>query len=158
VDSQEIDMNVTQDFVACSPDELKALMDGGTLTVYSVARPITADHPVDRSAPLATFTFASPAFGAASDGIESPVFAANPVPASSVGTPGFARARKADGTVIADFSAGPGDREIKFSEVSFSQGAPVKLTLFKFIAEGGWPEQPQYYDTRPRSGYPMPTT
>ena len=104
-------MNVTLDFVGCSLDELKALLDGGTLTVYSVARPLTADKPVERSGTLATFTFASPAFGEASDGLESPIFAANPVPASSVGTPGFARARKADGTVIADFSAGPGDRE-----------------------------------------------
>jgi hypothetical protein len=153
----EIGMNVTLDFVGRSLDDLKALLDGGTLTVYSVARPLTADKPVERSGTLATFTFASPAFAAASDGLESPIFAANPVPASSVGTPGFARARKADGTVIADFSAGPGDREIKFSEVSFSQGAPVKLTAFRFIAEGGWPERPEYYDTRPRSGYPMPT-
>ena len=151
-------MNVTTDLVACSLEELKALLDGGTLTVYSVARPITADHAVDRSGALATFTFASPAFAAAADGLENPVFAANPVPASSVGTPGFARARKADGTVVADFSAGPGNREIKFSEVSFSQGAPVKLVTFKIIAEGGWPEKPEYYDTRPRSGYPMPTT
>jgi hypothetical protein len=106
---------------------------------------------------LATFTFASPAFAAATDGVETPVFTANPIPASSVGTPGFARARKADGTVIADFSAGPGDREVKFSEVSFSQGAPVTITTFKFIAEGGWPERPEYYDTRPRTGYPMPS-
>ena len=150
-------MNVTMDLTACSLDELKALLDGGTLTVYSVARPLTADLPVERSGILATFTFASPAFGAAADGVENPVFTANPVPASSVGTPGFARARKADGTVVADFSAGPGDREIKFSEVSFSQGAPVKVAKFKFIAEGGWPERPEYYDTRPRTGYPMPT-
>ena len=150
-------MNVTTDFVACSLDELKALLDGGTLTIYSVARPITADQPVERSGVLATFTFASPAFGAAADGVENPLFAANPVPASSVGTPGFARARKADGTVVADFSAGPGDREIKFSEVSFSQGAPVRVATFKVIAEGGWPENPEYYDTRPRSGFPMPT-
>src|SRR6266702_2182838 len=154
----EIDMNVTLDFVNCPQEELKALLDGGTLTIYSVARPLTADKPVERSGTLATFTFASPAFGAASDGLENPVFTANPVAASSVGTPGFARARKADGTVIADFSAGPGDREIKFSEVSFSQGAPVKVTAFKFIAEGGWPERPEYYDTRPRTGFPMPTT
>ena len=150
-------MNVTMDVAACSLDELKALLDGGTLTVYSVARPSTADQPVERSGTLATFTFASPAFGAAADGVENPVFAANPIAATSVGTPGFARARKADGSVVADFSAGPGDREIKFSEVSFSQGAPVKVTTFKFIAEGGWPEKPEYYDTRPRSGYPMPT-
>jgi hypothetical protein len=151
-------MNVTLDFVGRSVDELKALLDGGTLTVYSVARPLTADHPVERSGTLATFTFASPAFGAGSDGIETPVFVANPVSAGNVGTPGFARARKADGTVIADFSAGPGDREIKFTEVSFSQGAPVKLTTFRFIAEGGWPEKPEYYDSRPRTGYAMPTT
>lgn len=151
-------MNVTLEFVSSNQDELKALLDGGSLTIYSVARPLTADQPVERSGILATFTFASLAFGAASDGVETPSFAANPVPASSVGTPGFARARKADGTVIADFSAGPGDREVKFSEVSFSQGAPVKLTAFRFIAEGGWPERPEYYDTHPRTGYPMPAT
>lgn len=151
-------MNVTQDFIPCSPNELKALFDGGTLTVYSVARPHTADQPVERSGVLATFTFATPAFGAASDDDENPAFAENPVVASSVGTPGFARARKADGTVIADFSAGPGNREIKFSEVSFSQGAPVKVTHFKMMAEGGWPERPEYYDTHPRTGYAMPRT
>jgi hypothetical protein len=154
----EIGMNVTTEFTSCAPEELKALLDGGTLTVYSVARPLTADRPVERSGVLATFTFATPAFGAAAEGLETPIFAANPVPASSVGTPGYARARKADGTVVADFSAGPGDREVKFSEVSFSQGAPVKIAAFKFIAEGGWPERPEYYDTRPRTGYPMPTT
>jgi hypothetical protein len=148
-------MNVTTDLTACSRDELKVLLDGGTLTIYSVARPSTADQPVERSGVLATFAFATPAFTATTDGIENPVFAANPVPASGVGTPGFARARKADGTVVADLSAGPGEREIKFSEVSFSQGAPVKIASFRFIAEGGWPERPDYYDTRPRTGYPM---
>jgi len=150
-------MNVTSDFIACSVDEIKALLAGATLTVYSVARPLTADRPVERSGALATFTFGSPAFGDAADGLEAPIFAAGSVVASSVGTPGFARATKADGTIIADFSAGPGDREIKFNEVSFSQGAPVKVTAFKFKPEGGWPEQPQYFDTHPRTGFPMPT-
>ncbi len=135
-------MNVTMDFVGCSLDELKALLDGGTLTVYSVARPIDRGSAgrAQRNAGDVHLCLARLRVRR-SDGVENPVFAANPVPASSVGTPGFARARKADGTVVADFSAGPGDREIKFSEVSFSQGAPVKLTTFKFIAEGGWPEQ-----------------
>ena len=132
------------------------MLDGATLTVYSVARPISADRAVDRSGILATFTFATPAFGPAADGVEAPLFAANPVAAASVGTPGFARARKADGTVVADFSAGPGNREVKFSEVSCSQGAPVKVTAFKFIEEGGWPERPDYYDAHPRPGFAMP--
>lgn len=149
-------MNVASEFAGCSLEALKALLEAGTLTVYSVARPLTADRPVDRSAILATFTFGTPAFGPASEGLEEPRFAANPVPANSVGTPGFARACKADGTVVADFSAGPGNREVKFAEVSCSQGAPVKITTFKFIAEGGWPERPEYYDSHPKPGFAMP--
>ncbi|WP_316182381.1 MULTISPECIES: hypothetical protein [unclassified Bradyrhizobium] len=151
-------MNVALEFVESSLDDIKTALEGGTLTVYSVARPITADKPVDRSGVLATFTFGSPAFGPAVDGLEQPNFVATPVPAATVGTPGFARARKADGTTVADFSAGPGEREIKFTEVSCSPGAPVTVATFKIIAEGGWPERPEYYDTRPRPGYPMPKT
>jgi hypothetical protein len=151
-------MNIAMEFTHCSVEELKGLLDGGTLTIYSVARPLTPDRPVDRSGVLATFTFASPAFGAPSDGLENPNFTANPVSGNTVGTPGFARARKADGTVIADFSAGPGDREIKFGEVSCTHGAPVGITKFKFVPEGDWPERPEYYDTRPRSGFPLPRT
>ena len=75
---------------------------------------------------------------------------------SRTATPGFARAVKADGTVVADFSAGPGDREVKFLEVSCSNGAPVTLTRFRFMPEGGWPERPDYYDTHPRTGFAMP--
>lgn len=149
-------MNLATEFANCSIDELKELLNGGTLTVYSVARPATADAAVDRSGVLATFTFASPAFGAPVDGGETPQFVADP-PAATVGTPGFARARKADGTVVADFSAGPGDREIKFSEVSCSPGAPVRVVKFQ-IKTGDWPERPDYYSTRPRSGYPLPVS
>lgn len=149
-------MNVAPEFAACSVEELKALLDGGTLTVYSVARPVTADLPVDRSGVLAAFTFATPAFGPPTNGFENPNFAANPVPGQTCGTPGFARACKADGTVVADFSAGPGNREIKFAEVSCTHNAPVKIAQFRFIAEGGWPEKRDYYETRPRTGFPMP--
>jgi hypothetical protein len=148
-------MKVAAAFASASEDEIKALLDGGTLTVYSVARPFDADQPVDRSGVLATFTFASPAFGEASDGLQSPAFVAEAVEAEDVGTPGFARACKADGTVVADFSAGPGDREIKFNEVSCSKGAPLSITAFK-IMQDGWPERPDYFNTRPRYGYPLP--
>jgi hypothetical protein len=149
-------VKVAQAFANCGIGELKALLDGGTLTVYSVARPLTPDAPVSRSGVLAAFTFASPAFAPESDGLEHPAFVANPVTANSVGTPGFARACKADGTVVGDFSAGPGDRDIKFSEVSCSHGAPVTLTKFKFLPEGSWPEKLEYYEARPRSGYALP--
>lgn len=147
-------MKLTTELASASIDDVKAQLSGATLTIYSVARPASADAAVDRSGALATFTFASPAF--AEDG-ETARFVAEAVPAGAVGTPGFARACKADGTTIADFSAGPGDREIKFTEVSFSPGAAVKIAAFTIKSEGSWPEQPEYYTTRPRNGYPMPS-
>ncbi len=149
-------MNVASAFAGLTKDEIKALLDGGTLTFYSVARPINANLPVDRSGVLAAFTFATPAFGAEDGEFETPSFAAHPVPASHVGTPGFARACKADGTVVADLSVGPGVREIKLSEVSCSPGAPVKVVSFKILSDGDWPERPDYYNAHPRPGYSLP--
>ncbi|WP_029005765.1 hypothetical protein [Azorhizobium doebereinerae] len=149
-------MNVALEFASASLDELKATLAGGTLTLYSVARPMTADHKVERSGVLATFTFASPAFGEATDAGEAPQFVANPALGVSTGTFGFARATTADGTVVGDFSAGPGPREIKLAEVSAAHGVPIRITGFKFLPEGGWPERPDYFDTHPRTGYPLP--
>jgi len=149
-------MNIVQAYAGKTADEVKSALDGGTLKVYSVARPSSPDLPVDRSGILVTFTFALPAFGAPKDGVESPAFVENPVPAEQVGTPGFARAFAADGTVVADFSAGSGAREIKFAEVSCSQGAPVKVTKFTFLPENAWPERADYYEAHPRPGYVMP--
>lgn len=151
-------MKPAEAFAATDLDDIKAQLAGGKLTVYSVARPPSADLPVDRSGVLAVFAFAFPAFGPAADGMESPLFEEHPVPASSVGTPGFARLCKADGTVVGDLSAGPGNREVKFAEVSCSQNAPVAITQFRFMEEAGWPERPDYYNTRPRPGYTMPPT
>jgi hypothetical protein len=119
-------MKVAQTFANCGADEIKAALDGGKLVVYSVARPVNADAPVERSGVLATFTFASPAFAG-----DQPAFESNPVKATGVGTPGFARAFKSDGaTTIADFSVGPGDSDIKLSEVSTTPDYPIALTKF----------------------------
>lgn len=149
-------MKVSAAYAGASLDEIKAALDGGTLTVYSVARPPSADLPVERSDALATFTFAAPAFGAASDKSDNALFIGDPVEAVNVGTPGFARACKADGTVVADFSAGPGNREIKFAEVSCSKGAPVRIAAFEVLEESSWPERPDYFYTKPRAGFLLP--
>lgn len=151
-------MIVASEFANRSLEEIKELLAGGTLTVYSVARPVSADHAVDRSGKLAVFTFSTPAFNTPSeDGSEVPDFA-GPVNATDVGTPGFARAVTAHGKVVADFSVGPGDREVKLAEVSCSAGAPVRVVKFKFNPEGGWPERADYYDAHPRPGYSLPKT
>jgi hypothetical protein len=118
-------MKIAQAFVAATPDEIKSALSGGKLVIYSVARPADADTRVERSGVLATFTFAAPAF----NGDGSAAFESNPVNATGVGTPGFARAFQADGmTVVADFSVGPGNCEMKLSEVSTTPEYPISVT------------------------------
>jgi hypothetical protein len=117
-------MKLAQPFVNSPFDDVMAALDGGKLVVYSVARPSSPDLPVQRSGVLATFTFASPAFA----GYAVPSFESNPVVASGTGTPGFARAFKADGSPVADFSVGPAGTDIKLSEVSTTPSFPVTLT------------------------------
>ncbi|GGF52022.1 hypothetical protein GCM10007301_09360 [Azorhizobium oxalatiphilum] len=148
-------MNVALEFASASPDELKAALAGGTLTLYSVARPASADHPVTRSGVLATLTFAAPAFGEATDAGETPLFVANPVTGAATGTFGFARLTTADGKVVADVSAGAGPRELKLAEVSAANGGPVRVVGLRFLPEAAWPERPDYFNTHPRAGYPL---
>ncbi len=127
-------MKLAQTFVEGGIEAVKEAADGGSLTIYSVARPVDPDHPVSRSDVLAKFELASPAFGeefnAEIEGASLPRLAANPVQATGSGTPGFARLFKADGTPIADLSAGPGDTEIKLSEVSTTPNYPIALIQF----------------------------
>lgn len=128
-------MRLAEGFASASLDELKAALDGGLLVIYSTGRPPLPDHDVTRSGVLATFTFASPAFSADSsgddDGVVVPAFAQDSVEAENVGTPSFARALKADGTVVADFSVGPGKTEVKLSEVSATGGHPIAVTSMR---------------------------
>jgi hypothetical protein len=125
-------MKLATPFTNFGLDDIKGALDGGKLVIYSVARPPSPDHPVERSGVLATFVFATPAFGPEdSDGPLAPRFEANPVLAPNVGTPGFARAFKADGSVIADLSAGPGNAEVKLSEVSTTPNHPATLKELK---------------------------
>jgi hypothetical protein len=149
-------MMVAGEFAQSTLEQIKEACAGGTMLVYSVARPITPEKAVDRSGLLATFTFQTPAFGEAKDGLETPLFVESTVAGHHVGTPGFVRLSKADGSTIADLSAGPGPREVKFTEISVTGGSPVKVATFKFNPEGGWPERPDFYDTRPRPGFPLP--
>ena len=131
-------MKLTEPFANSEREDIKRALDGGSLVLYSVARPTSPDRKVERSGVLATFAFSSPAYVPGNcDGAAEPVFASNPVLATGTGTPGFARAFAADGSPVADFSAGPGDTEVKLNEVSTTPGYPVTLTKLRLSAASG---------------------
>jgi hypothetical protein len=132
-------MQLSAAYADKSVDEIKAALAGATLRVYSCPQPKTPDHPIIRNGFLAEFTLASPAF----NGEE---IIAEPVPAKNVGTPLFTRATTADGIVIGDFSAGPGDSDVKLKEVSCSKDAIVTLTKLQIrpgVENGRQPLSPR---------------
>ncbi|MGO9135565.1 MAG: hypothetical protein ACLP8A_16160 [Methylovirgula sp.] len=129
-------MQLAEAFANSDVDAIKSAFDGATVRIYSCPQPVTADKPIIRNTILAEFTFASPAFEG-----DQPKFVESPVPGKHVGTPVFGRVTK-DGATIGDFSAGPGDSDIKFTEVSCSKDAPVTITRFRLnpaIANGVTP-------------------
>jgi len=119
-------MRVAQAFADKSVDDLKAALAGATIRVYSCPQPDIPDKPIIRNGLLAEFVAASPAFNG-----DELICVEEKVPAKNVGTPLFARATTPDGATIADFSAGPGNSDVKLAEVSCSAGAPVKITKFQ---------------------------
>lgn len=135
----ELDMQLAEAFANSDIAAVKAAFEGATVRIYSCPQPVNPDKPIIRNTVLAEFTFASPAFEG-----DEPKFVESPVPAKYVGTPVFGRVTK-DGATIGDFSAGPGDSDIKLAEVSCSKDAPVKITRFRLnpaIGNGVTPINP----------------
>lgn len=117
-------MQLAEAFANKSVDEIKATMAGASVKVYSCPQPVTPDKPIIRNHFCAEFTLGSPAFNG--DDVVT-----EPVPAKYVGTPLFCRIVASDGATIGDFSAGPGDSDVKFKEVSFSKDAIVTITRLR---------------------------
>jgi len=130
-------MKLAEAFAKSGIEEIKAALDGATLRIYSCPQPQTPEKPVLRNGFLAEFVLGSPAFEG--DTIK-PV--ENPVLAKDVGVPLFVRATKPDCSPIADFSAGPGDMDVKLADVSCSTGVPVEITKFQIRPEKPNPERP----------------
>jgi hypothetical protein len=120
-------MRLAEAYAGATVEQIEAALAGGKLVVYSVGRPPSADHKITRSAALAEYSFATPAF----DDAKAPAFAENPTTVKLVGTPGWARAFSADGAVVADFSAGAGASEIKFDSISATPGFPLEVLSLK---------------------------
>jgi lysophospholipase L1-like esterase len=116
-----------------SVNAVAALCNAGFLEIYSGTRPATPDTALSGNTLLATLTFGSTAFGAASSGVAT----ANAITSGSAvatGTASFARLFKSDGsTVIGDCGVGTSFNDIILNTLSIIDGATVAasaMTLF----------------------------
>ncbi|WP_034993568.1 hypothetical protein [Beijerinckia mobilis] len=128
-------MKLAEAYAKATVDEIKSVLSGATLRVYSCAQPAAPEKSVERNRCLAEFHLASPAF----EGDQIKILEES-TKAQDVGVPLFVRALTPDGVTIADFSAGPGDMDVKFADVSCSVGAPVRITKFLVRLNAPHPE------------------
>lgn len=104
------------------------LGNAGTIKIYTGTQPATADTAVGGATLLATFTLASPGFGAASNGVITLAGVPLTVAAAATGTAGFFRMATSGGTTVLDGSVGTSGNQINLNTTSITSGVNVTIT------------------------------
>ncbi len=105
-----------------------ALLNNGTIVIYSGSVPATADTALGAQVVLATCTYGATAFGAASGGsaTANAIAGANAV---ATGTASFFRSFKVDATtVVLQGAVGTSGAELNINSTAIQNGAAVAVT------------------------------
>lgn len=130
-------MNLSQTSAIAALNAVTALMNGGSLTFYAGAMPATPETALSGNTALATFIFASAAFGAPAYTSPSEKATASFVNATvtplASGTATFARVLKSDGaTVVADLTVGTSGTDLVVSSTAISTTVPMAISSMTF--------------------------
>jgi hypothetical protein len=125
-------MNISQAAAGSMLSALGALLNSGTLTMYSGTQPASPETALSGNTALVSWTFSSTAFGSATfaSGNEQIVDSltnttANP---TASGTAVFARATASGGTAVIDFTVGTSGTDIIIGNTGIETGVPVTLS------------------------------
>jgi len=114
---------------------LTALLNGGTLEIYTTPQPANANTAVTSQTLLATLTFGNPAFGSAVAGIATANAIASGT-AVATGTAVWFRCLKSDGTtVVCDGSVGTSGSDLNLNSTAIQTGATVSVTSLTYQAK-----------------------
>ena len=126
---------IAQASASASVAALAALMNNGTLVMYSGTQPANPDTALSGNTALATFTFAAAAFGtpALSSGNmkASATFVNATVTPVASGTATFARAFQSNGTtVVGDFTVGTSATDVIIASTTVVTTTNLNCTSF----------------------------
>ena len=110
-------------------DALLALLNGGTMNIYSGTQPATPDTALGGNTLLATLTFSATAFGNSSAGTAT----ANAITSGTglaVGTATFARCLSTGSAATLDCSVGLAGADINLNDVAITVGCTVSVTSY----------------------------
>ena len=105
-----------------------ALLNGGTVRIYTAPRPATADTAISTQVLLASPTFANPAFAAAVSGVATANSVVSDSDAAASGTAAFFRAVTNLGATICDGSVGTADADCILSSLAITAHGTVSIS------------------------------
>ena len=122
-------MNTAQATATAGLNAMNALLNGGTLSIYTGTIPASPQAG-------ATWTFSGTAFSAptfVSSNMESTAtLASNTVTPVANGTGGYARSFKSDGTTpVCDYTVGTSGADINLTTTTFATTVPSTISSFK---------------------------
>lgn len=126
-------MKISQAAGGAALNAFNALMNGGTLVIYSGTEPTNPDTALSGNTALVTATFSATAFATAS--YSSPnmtaaaSFTAGSYAPSASGTATFARAFESGGSAVADFTVGTSGTDLIIGNTSIVTGTNVSFSL-----------------------------
>lgn len=107
---------------------LAALMNSGTLAIYTGTQPATPESAVTGTL-LGTLTLNATAFGAASGGVITANAITGDTTADATGTAGYFRIWKSDGTTaVLDGTVGTSGADLNLNSVAIQAGADIEIT------------------------------
>lgn len=131
-------MNLATNSASVAMAAVTALLNNGSLKLYTASIPATPETAIAAQTLLATFTFSATAFGTPSfaSGNESATasFVSNSLLPGANGTVAWARALKSDGTtVVADFTVGTSGTDIIIANTALV--TTINVTISSFILQ-----------------------
>lgn len=123
---------------SAAADAVTALVNGGTLRIYSGTKPAGPDSALSGNTVLAELTFGNPAFGSATNGVATANSITADSSANATGTASFFRAFASNGTTaVFDGEVGTSGSDLNLNSTSIQSGAEVSITSFTYTQPKG---------------------
>ena len=123
---------------SAAANAVTALVNGGTLRIYSGTKPAGPDTALSGNTLLAQLTFNATAFGAASNGVATANAITADASADATGTATFFRAFQSNGTTaVFDGEVGTSGSDLNLNSTSIQAGAEVSVTSFTYTQPKG---------------------
>lgn len=131
------DFDISAAAANAAANAVTALVNGGSLRIYSGTKPATPDTALSGNTLLAQLTFSATAFGSASNGVATANAITDDSSADATGTASFFRAHNSSGTAVFQGTCGTSNADLVLSSTSISSGGTVSVSSLTYTQPTG---------------------